>query len=385
MPFTQRTSKLEPTDMWMNPCWYSNANEYWDDTNTGHPWGLPNCTCYVWGRLLELGATNLTLCTGNAGSYWEYGDGYQRGQAPRQGALACWYCSGSIGKGHVAIVEEVNGTDIVISDSDYVAIADKTKRENVWDNPHYFSRTTMSPPYNFNGNSGLYTFQGFIYVPIQGGVTPIPRTWHSKNMYLTRSERDDNAVTFYYYMITQGVTYNAILAMLANMESESGINPGIWEGLEPYDGGYGLVQWTPYTKYSQWAGQGWEGNGNKECDRILYEAQNDIQWSSNWYAPNVGYPEIPPITLSDFLHDSVTSPKVLADYWVLYYEHPDESNIPNRIANHQDQVDYYNQLLMNTPISPDPPNPPFYPLKNKVAFMCNKNKFMKRRSLQWRF
>ena len=168
------------------------------------------------------------------------------------------------------------------------------------------------------------------------------------------------------------------------MESESGINPGIWEELVVEGGGYGLVQWTPYTKYSDWAGQGWQDNGNKECDRILYEAQNGLQWSSNWYAPHVGYPEIPPISLAEFLTETNLSPKVLADYWILYYEHPDESNIPYRIAEHQAQCDYYNELLMNSPISPDPPSPPYYPQRVKTPFISNKRKFMKRRGLPWR-
>ena len=40
------------------------------------------------------------------------------------------------------------------------------------------------------------------------------------------------------------------------MQSESSINPGRWEsdrvGGNPDAHGYGLVQWTPYTKYTNW-------------------------------------------------------------------------------------------------------------------------------------
>lgn len=48
------------------------------------------------------------------------------------------------------------------------------------------------------------------------------------------------------------------------MESESTINPGIWQSLKygNYTGGYGLVQWTPATNYTDWA----EANGYSITD-----------------------------------------------------------------------------------------------------------------------
>ena len=178
----------------------------------------------------------------------------------------------------------------------------------------------------------------------QNVTPPEPTNWITGNRFLGRSEMDNNAIKFYYTMSRQGVSYNAILGMLANIEAESTINPGIWESLDPYAGGYGLVQWTPYTKYSDWAGSGWENNGQKECERIIYEANNGLQWFDNYYAPQVGYPASIPISFADFIH-STLSPKVLADYWVLYYEHPYEGYIQGRIDSHQSQVDYYNNLL----------------------------------------
>jgi surface antigen len=106
---------------------------------------LPNCTNYAYGRILELGGQNLTLSHSDAGDwYTNTGDGYQRGQTPVQGAVACWYCGGSIGRGHVAVVEDIDGNDIIISDSDYVSsekLGDKSVQANVWNNPHYFGRS----------------------------------------------------------------------------------------------------------------------------------------------------------------------------------------------------------------------------------------------------
>jgi len=107
---------------------------------------LANCTGYCWGRWLELlNATNCNLSRGN-GSVW-YGntsDGYQRGQTPKLGAIACW----GTGSGHVAVVEEITSTYIKCSESGY---------------DNYYFRTTN---YDLNMTKSGHVFQGFIYLPI---------------------------------------------------------------------------------------------------------------------------------------------------------------------------------------------------------------------------
>lgn len=142
-------------------------------------------------------------------------------------------------------------------------------------------------------------------------------SWIAGNRYLSRSEVENNAILFRDIMMTNGVTLNAVCGMLGNIQSESGVNPGIWESLSPFNGGYGLVQWTPYTKYSEWAGAGWEGNGDKQCERILYEAQNGLQWFGNPEAPIVN----PPLSFTEFL-SSTLDVGTLANYFLWYYEHP---------------------------------------------------------------
>lgn len=65
------------------------------------------CTGYAWGRFMEILGSTPTLSTGNAGDWYGYtGDGYERGQEPRLGAVACWAKPGDYG--HVAIVEQIN-------------------------------------------------------------------------------------------------------------------------------------------------------------------------------------------------------------------------------------------------------------------------------------
>lgn len=149
--------------------------------------------------------------------------------------------------------------------------------------------------------------------------------WISGNRYLTMSEMQNNADLIHYYFSAKGWTDNAIAAMLGNMQSESSINPGIWEGLTPPSAGqtnvgYGLVQWTPYTKYSEWAGTGWEDNGNKEMERIIWELDNHIQW---------GQTTTYPMTFKAFTQSNET-PAYLAQVWMYNYEKPADLNQPQR-------------------------------------------------------
>lgn len=96
---------------------------------------------------------------------------------------------------------------------------------------------------------------------------------------------------------TKPWTDGAIAGMLANMQNESSVNPNRWEGDTPYGttvggrpGGYGLVQWTPYTNIinalkamspvdNPGAGNLWTEAqnydatvlGNAECQTLFFE------------------------------------------------------------------------------------------------------------------
>ena len=77
-----------------------------------------------------------------------------------------------------------------------------------------------------------------------------------------------------YFQTQNGWTVNAVAGMLGNMELESYINPAqtqIGYGLYDTAAGFGLVQWTPRTKYSNWAGADWETNYDKQLDRLRQE------------------------------------------------------------------------------------------------------------------
>lgn len=332
---------------------------------------IGNCTWYAWGRFYEEGEPQTRPRLSLLDAYNWYGytqDGYQRGSTPKLGAVICYSGGNYSGLGHVAIVEQINSDGTIIVS------------ESGWQG--YYFRTRVADPnnqYPYSNPTDGYTFQGFIYNPnVTGGnVPPEPSSWITGNRYLDRQEMDNNAIKFYYKMTRLGVSYNAIIGMLANIQLESTINPGIWESLDPYNGGYGLVQWTPYTKYSDWAGSGWENNGDKECERIYYESQNGLQWFDNPSAYLIDLPTVPPVTFSEFINSNLDY-VTLADYWLLYYEHPSELYIVDRHNEHQNLCNYYNNLLGGG----SPPTPPI--IKKTLMLYVNKRKFMRKRGLIWR-
>lgn len=112
--------------------------------------------------------------------------------------------------------------------------------------------------------------------------------WYCVNNYnaLSEDEKKHNANRAMRALRQNGFTIYAAAGIVGNMWAESGLSPGQWQGDTPYSGGYGLVQWTPYTLYSEWAGPGWENNGNKQMERILYEKANGLE-----FYPSTTYPQ----------------------------------------------------------------------------------------------
>lgn len=151
--------------------------------------------------------------------------------------------------------------------------------------------------------------------------------YYSGNRYLTHDEMKVNAVYIYDYLKQQGWTINAIAGLLGNMETESTMNPAIWQSLNVgnLSGGYGLVQWTPATKFLDWASANnlspLEMNSN--LLRIIYEVNNNIQWG------NDGDGNHPPYSFLGFTK-STENPFTLGMNFLWYYERPLVKNQTNR-------------------------------------------------------
>lgn len=137
----------------------SRTNKYFYDDNIFYKcnYGMPNCTCYAWGRWYELLASKPRLYTGNAETWYPKGkafDGYERGQTPRLGAIACWSKgvagNSKDGAGHVAIVEKIYSDGSILTSN------------SAWKGTNFYTKK-IAKGYKVSG----YTFQGFIYLPIE--------------------------------------------------------------------------------------------------------------------------------------------------------------------------------------------------------------------------
>jgi surface antigen len=111
---------------------------------------LPNCVGYTWGRAYEILGTKPKLSKNNASTFWGTKDGYERGQTPRLGAIACW-SGGSSGAGHVAVVEAIHSDGTI------------TLSHSAWSGDVFYTnkRSAKNP-----SNGSNFKFQGYIYLPI---------------------------------------------------------------------------------------------------------------------------------------------------------------------------------------------------------------------------
>ena len=113
-------------------------------------------------------------------------------------------------------------------------------------------------------------------------------TWHNGyRVWLTESQSLENAqkVVDYLYTEDKDWTKESICALLGNMRHESSINPNMYEYGYSWeaDRGFGLVQWTPRSKFWNWgSARGYSEaqlrSGDAQLARIDYEVDNNIQW-----------------------------------------------------------------------------------------------------------
>lgn len=159
------------------------------------------------------------------------------------------------------------------------------------------------------------------------------------NFYLNEEQQKINASYIWDVMGVQGWTINSVSAMLGNMEVESTINPGIWQSLNEgnLNGGFGLTQWTPATKYLDWC---------IELDIVPASMDSAIQ-RLNWEVENGEqfYPtENYPINFKNF-KISTLSVEYLSDAFLYNYERPKNPDVTLRREN---AVKWY-EYLTGTP------------------------------------
>ena len=174
--------RLTSDGMAGNPKWYASNPFY----TSGY--GLPNCTCYSWGRWWEISDPDNqwihqpNLSMGNAKQWWDYNVNnsiYNYGFTPELGAVLCFTNNNPLSNGHVAVVEEIFDDHIVTSNSDWGG--------------QYFYLEVLYPDANNQYHHASYWSQGFIYNPY--AEQPIPPTPPSE----TRKRHFPFAVAWRYW------------------------------------------------------------------------------------------------------------------------------------------------------------------------------------------
>lgn len=326
---------------------------------------LPNCTAWAWGRFYEILGKKPALAMDFAERWWNHvKDGYKRGQTPAVGAVICWQSGPTDteepteedGAGHVAIVEQVNADgSIIISESGYEEEAywwtKRCDQGGFWQEDGQY-RSTGDNTWGYIE----FEFQGFIYCPTTTRVTKQEiRSVNSWSAFTVDDEMKKNATYIWQYFGSKGWSANAVAALLGNLQKESGMSPSIWEGtiagsiinadsthslnkpaLEEYYKehdrypGYGLVQWTPYSKYTNWCTSGGRNldfwDIDSQLERINWEAETGTQWGLAYYNENFEYKgkRFTEITFNEF-KTSTYDPNWLAAAFAFCYEKPSSS------------------------------------------------------------
>lgn len=303
------------------------------------------CTGYAWGRFMEILGDTPKLSTANAGMWYGYTqDGYQRGQTPKLGAVACWAKPGAAG--HVAIVEEIHDDGSI------------TLGQSGYSSHNRFWTGKGSPP---NYYHSPYIFQGFIYNPNAGTATGT-FGMVGGDLYDELNDEDDAIMREVAYMtghnptteqmmqtvrlsvinyttalnaffkgaiattgtsgvVGEGVTFDTsilgpvptqviqsltahgttvagAIGVCANMYYESRFQPGVVEhGYTIATGGVGLCQWTNTprgaatgraTNMMNFVGPNWRTDVGGQCEFLIHELTTIYTsvWAVLTTAPN---------------------------------------------------------------------------------------------------
>lgn len=191
--------------------------------------------------------------------------------------------------------------------------------------------------------------------------------WIKGNYYLQDAQMQNNAVIIWYYLMGRGWSVHAICGMLGNMQSESTINPGIWQGLtQDANNGFGLVQWTPSTKYTSWAAQ----HGYSPDDGYGQLDWLDSETGSEWIE-TADYP----ISFADFKY-SEESPEYLAAAFLYNFERAGVEKLEERKAN---ASNWYTYLKNANPDIDPGTGGSYFSRKGYKFFLFNKQRWRNQR------
>lgn len=171
---------------------------------------------------------------------------------------------------------------------------------------------------------------------------------------MTLADMQNNANEIYAQLTEAGWTLNAISAVLGNMAVESSLNPAQTQYGYPttsLNGGYGLVQWTPASKYKNWANQ----LGVDITDGYWQLLDLDTQAHGVEYIMKSAYP----LTYSEF-KTSEDTPAYLTEVFLKNYERAGVEALSKRV----EWANYWYEFLSGV-VPPSPPTPPKPTIKKK--------------------
>jgi hypothetical protein len=136
------------------------------------------------------------------------------------------------------------------------------------------------------------------------------------------------------------------------MQVESGLNPGRWQNDDVGNTslGYGLVQWTPATKYLNQSHDYEDGEPYDMLNNLCQVCEN-TPLARSQYIPTSNYPE----TYLEFM-TSTKSISYLTKAFLYNFERAGVEVVDLRIQN----ANYWYEFLTGStpPIDPDEPDPP---------------------------
>ena len=198
----------------------------------------------------------------------------------------------------------------------------------------------------------------------------------SNNNALTLDEMARNVDIIVPWLMGRGwASYNAIAAVLGNMQQESTINPGRWQNGEiKVENGFGLVQWTPSTNVTVWLSEnGYEqGSLTGQLEKIEDERATGTQ-----YYQTAEYP----VSFNDFIVSS-SSIDYLTAAFMYNYERPDEAEA--MLDNRRTYAKYWYKYITGKDPGPEPPGPEppvVYGTKGNFIYYLPK----KTKTRKWRY
>ena len=291
-----------------------------------------DCSSFIWYALLEAGFD----CVGAYESeLWGY-----TGNAITTGYMDEWLLA--LGFKEVNIQSEWKAGDILLRDGHTEMVHTGGSARGITMGAHsssYALANQVSINTSYSSASSWVNLYRY-----EAGV--IAESWIYGNRYLNSNEMKNNASLIYKYLSGKGWSTNAIAGLLGNMESESTINPGIWQSLNygNTSGGFGLVQWTPSTNYTNWA----TSNGYDINDGYgqLFWIHNLTTSTGQWIKTDAY-----PISFLEF-RTSSESPEYLASAFLKNFE---RAGVEVEAERRTQARSWYNYITTLGPVGPSYP------------------------------